>query len=109
MFSHITIGTSKLTRAMAFYDAVMAPLGWKRTRAFKIAASYAPEGYSGLNEPFWIVRRSDGEAASARNGVTVASDAATRPAVDKSHAAARAARSLRQVPRYQRARLTSRI
>lgn len=91
MFSHITVGTSKLTRAMKFYDAVLAPLGWKRTRTFKIAASYGPDGYSGVNEPFWIVRPFDGEAATAGNGAMVAFEAATRSAVDKSYAAALAA------------------
>ena len=47
MYSHITVGASKLTRAMRFYDAALAPLGLKRTRTFKIAASYAPKGFSG--------------------------------------------------------------
>ena len=30
MFSHLTIGTNDLARAMAFYDAVLAPLGIER-------------------------------------------------------------------------------
>ena len=30
MFSHMTIGTSDLPRAKAFYDAVLAPLGIER-------------------------------------------------------------------------------
>jgi catechol 2,3-dioxygenase-like lactoylglutathione lyase family enzyme len=88
MYSHITVGTSSLRRAMAFYDAVLAPLGLKRTRTFKIAASYAPPEFSGVNEPFWVVRPYDGKEASAGNGVTVAFDAATRGAVDAFHAAA---------------------
>ncbi len=91
MFSHITVGTSKLTRAMKFYDAALAPLGLKRTRTFKIAASYGAEGCAGVNEPFRIVRPLDGEAATAGNGVTVAFEAATRSAVDKFYAAALAA------------------
>jgi len=91
MFSHVTVGTSRLTRAMKFYDAALAPLGLKRTRTFKIAASYAPDGYSGVNEPFWIVRPYDGEAASPGNGAMVAFEAATRGAVDAFYAAALAA------------------
>ena len=39
-------GRFELTRAMRFYDAALAPLGMKRTRTFKIAASYAPEDFS---------------------------------------------------------------
>ena len=31
MFSHLTIGTHGLARAIAFYDAVLAPLGIERT------------------------------------------------------------------------------
>ena len=88
MYSHITVGTSNLRRAMAFYDATLAPLGLTRKRTFKIAASYAPPDFSGVNEPFWVLRPYDGEAASAGNGVTVAFDAATRAAVDAFHAAA---------------------
>jgi catechol 2,3-dioxygenase-like lactoylglutathione lyase family enzyme len=30
MFSHVTIGTNNFERAMAFYDAVPAPLGIER-------------------------------------------------------------------------------
>ena len=30
MFSHMTIGTSNLPRAIAFYDAVLAPPGIER-------------------------------------------------------------------------------
>jgi catechol 2,3-dioxygenase-like lactoylglutathione lyase family enzyme len=91
MYSHITVGTSKLTRAMRFYDAALAPLGMKRTRTFKFAASYAPPDFSGVNEPFWVVRPLDRKAATPGNGVTVAFDAQTRAAVDAFHAAALAA------------------
>src|ERR1041385_2255759 len=91
MYSHITVGTSKLTRAMRFYDAALAPLGLKRTRTFKIAASYALPDYSGVNEPFWVVRPYDQKEATAGNGVTVAFDAPTRAAGDAFHAAALAA------------------
>jgi catechol 2,3-dioxygenase-like lactoylglutathione lyase family enzyme len=88
MYSHITVGASKLTRAMKFYDAALEPLGLKRTRTFKIAASYAPLDFSGVNEPFWIVKPYDGGDASAGNGVTVAFDAPNRAVVDAFHQAA---------------------
>ena len=91
MFSHVTVGTSKLTRALRFYDAALAPLGITRTNTYKVAASYAPEGYQGTNHPFWVVRPLDGQAASAGNGVTVAFDAASRAAVDAFYQAALAA------------------
>jgi catechol 2,3-dioxygenase-like lactoylglutathione lyase family enzyme len=91
MYSHITVGTSSLRRAMRFYDVVLAPLGMKRTRTFKFAASYAPPDFSGVNEPFWVVRPHDEKEATPGNGVTVAFDAPTRTAVDSFHAAALAA------------------
>ena len=91
MYSHVTVGTSKFTRAMRFYDAALAPLGLKRTRTFKIAASYAPENFSGVNEPLWVVRPLNGAAATPGNGVTVAFEAPTRAAVDAFHAVALAA------------------
>jgi catechol 2,3-dioxygenase-like lactoylglutathione lyase family enzyme len=91
MYSHITLGTTNLRRAMRFYDAALAPLGLTRKRTFRIAVSYAPGDFSGVNEPFWVVRPYDGAQASAGNGVTVAFDAATRGAVDAFHSAALAA------------------
>jgi catechol 2,3-dioxygenase-like lactoylglutathione lyase family enzyme len=91
MYSHITVGTSSLRRAMRFYDAALAPLGMKRTRTFKIAASYAPPDFSGVNEPFWVVRPNDENEATPGNGVTVAFDAPTRAVVHAFHAAALAA------------------
>jgi catechol 2,3-dioxygenase-like lactoylglutathione lyase family enzyme len=91
MYSHITVGTSQMNRAMRFYDAVLAPLGMKRRRTFKVAISYADEDFSGVNEPFWVVRPLDKRDASPGNGVTVAFEAETRAAVDAFHAAALAA------------------
>src|ERR1044072_1075992 len=88
MSSHITVGASKLTRAMRFYDAALAPLGLKRRRTFRIAASYAPPDFSGVNEPFWVVRPLDQKEASPGNGVTVAFDAPSRAVVDGFHTAA---------------------
>ena len=91
MFSHITVGTSQMMRAMRFYDAVLAPLGMKRRRTFKIAISYAPDDFSGVNEPFWVVRPLDKKEAAPGNGVTVAFEVPSRAAVDAFHAAALAA------------------
>ena len=81
MYSHITVGTSQMNRAMRFYDAVLAPLGMKRRRTFKIAISYAPPDFAGVNEPFWVVRPYNKQDATPGNGVTVAFEAPTRAAV----------------------------
>jgi catechol 2,3-dioxygenase-like lactoylglutathione lyase family enzyme len=91
MYSHITIGAANIPRAARFYDEVLKPLGLTRRKTFKAAAAYAPEGFDGVNEPFWILRPIDKAAPSPGNGVTVAFAAGSRAAVDAFHAAALAA------------------
>src|SRR3954470_502239 len=98
MYSHVTLGTSQMDRAMRFYDAVLAPLGMQRKRTFKIAISYAPPDFTGVNEPFWVVRPYDKNNATPGNGVTVAFEAPTRAAVDSFHAAALAAGAVDEGP-----------
>lgn len=77
-----------MNRAMRFYDSVLAPLGLKRKRTFKVAISYAPENFSGINEPFWVLRPYDRKDATPGNGAMVAFEATSRAAVDAFHAAA---------------------
>ncbi|MEI7805816.1 MAG: VOC family protein [Hyphomicrobiales bacterium] len=91
MYSHITIGTADIVRAARFYDSVLKPLGMVRRKAFKIAVSYAPENFTGINEPFWVLRPYDRKAPSPGNGPMVAFEAKSREAVDAFHAAALAA------------------
>lgn len=91
MFSHVTLGTDNLNRAMRFYDAVLAPLGFTRHRTAKIAIGYAPPDFAGVNAPFWVLRPYDKKAAAPGNGPMVAFEAKTRAAVDAFHAAALAA------------------
>ena len=88
VFSHLTVGSADMTRAMAFYDAALAPLGLERVKTFKAAIGYAPKGFSGINAPFWVLRPYDRKAASAGNGVTIAFTTPSRQAVDAFHAAA---------------------
>ena len=91
MYSHVTVGTSQMNRAMRFYDAVLAPLGLKRHKTFKIAIAYAPPDFSGINAPFWVLRPHDKKDATPGNGAMVAFEAQTRAAVDAFYAAALAA------------------
>lgn len=91
MFSHVTVGTSDMDRAMRFYDAALAPLGLARKRTYRGAIGYAPSDFEGVNEPFWVLLPLDRGPASAGNGVTVAFAACGRAAVDAFHAAALAA------------------
>jgi catechol 2,3-dioxygenase-like lactoylglutathione lyase family enzyme len=83
MLDHVTIGVSDITRAIAFYDLALAPLGI--TRLYAEGEAFA--GY-GIGEKafFWIGLKPD-----QKTGVHIAFAAANRAVVDAFHAAAMAA------------------
>lgn len=86
MFDHISLGVSDLERATAFYDAVLAPLGYSRKCSLPRASLYGPPGTL-PEEPFGIVL--GGAAAHAPgSGFHLAFSAPSREAVDRFHAAA---------------------
>jgi len=88
MFSHVTVGTADFGRALAFYDALLPPLGYRR---FLTEAGIGLAGYGRDPEAtpqFYVTRPLDGRAATAGNGVTVAFEVAERSSVDRFHAAA---------------------
>jgi catechol 2,3-dioxygenase-like lactoylglutathione lyase family enzyme len=87
MIAYATIGTNDLDRARGFYDAVMAPLGGKRTMAFERMQFYGGVGQSMLA----ICKPYDEKPASAGNGSMFGLPAASREAADATHAAALAA------------------
>jgi catechol 2,3-dioxygenase-like lactoylglutathione lyase family enzyme len=88
MFSYVSLGSTDLDRAIAFYDAVLAPLGHQRI------ADYDPDRRSaawGLDDPgphLWVTLPFDGKPASVGNGTMVSFLADSRAAVDAFHAAA---------------------
>jgi len=88
MFSYVSLGTRDITRSVAFYDAVLAPLGHSRIKG------YDPDGTSaawGLDDPgphLWVTEPFDGQPASVGNGTMVSFLAKSRAVVDASHAAA---------------------
>jgi catechol 2,3-dioxygenase-like lactoylglutathione lyase family enzyme len=88
MFSYMVLGTNDLARAVAFYDAALAPLGHARI------AEYDPDGRSaawGIDDPgphLWVTLPFDGQPASVGNGVMVSFLAGSRRAVDAFHTAA---------------------
>ncbi|MGH7865022.1 MAG: VOC family protein [Candidatus Binataceae bacterium] len=101
MFSHVTIGTDDLTRAIAFYDAVLAPLGIERV-ASKYAHSAAWQR-PGEAAKLWVGRPFNGLPASWGNGCMAAFTAPSRVAVDAAYAAAIAAGGLDEGPPGTRA------
>lgn len=77
MVHHVSLGTTDLERARAFYDPVMQELGLRRTLQVDEAIGYgAGITVFSLNLP------ADGAAASPGNGVHVAFEVEKRAAVD---------------------------
>src|SRR5262245_38497581 len=65
MIGYTTIGTNDLERARAFYDAVLAPLGGRRTLNYERSTYYGNPSRGamlGVTLPF------DGQAATSGNG-----------------------------------------
>ncbi len=85
MIHHVSLGVTDLERAAAFYDAVLTPLGYRRTlEVAGLAIAYGEE----LPE-FWIGGPLDrSRPATAGNGTHIAFAAPSPEAVDRFHAAA---------------------
>ncbi len=71
MIGYVTLGTSDLGRAAAFYDAIAAELETPRMMEFDTFIAWGKPGAAGigLTKPF------DGNPASVGNGVMVALEA----------------------------------
>mgnify|MGYP001384106436 CR=1 FL=1 len=86
MLAYATLGTRDLARAAAFYDAVLAEIGAKRSMEepdYFIAWDRGDGGAGlGITYPF------DKQAATVGNGVMVALGANSREEVDRVHAKA---------------------
>ncbi|MBN8472426.1 VOC family protein [Corallococcus exiguus] len=83
ILSHVSIGTNDFARAVAFYDAVLTPLGCRRVLDFPNAVAYGrqfPE--------FWVQTPIDGKPATVGNGTHFCFLAPSKQAVDAFHQAA---------------------
>jgi len=89
IFTHVTVGTNDLEKARAFYDNVLATLGYKRFTDLGDNGSIWGEDAPS----FFVLKPANGEPATVGNGVTVSFVAPSRAAVDAFHAAAMAAGS----------------
>src|SRR5580704_17792926 len=83
MLHHLSFAVADLARSAAFYDAVLAPLGYVRVWADETAAGY---GMAGGGDKFAIKLRAAEEIAPS-SGFHVAFAAASRGAVAAFHAA----------------------
>ncbi|RZU02470.1 VOC family protein [Rivibacter subsaxonicus] len=94
MLSYVCIGTNDMARSVAFYDAVLAPLGFRRGTApgEEERTGWAGWGTSeakGAAElALWLCRPFNGLSATAGNGTMVALKAQSWAAVQAFHAAA---------------------
>ncbi len=86
MISHITVGSNDIARAKAFYERVMAPLGYVRIMEGDDYFAYGEA--EGAPARFWVVTPFDGRSAKRGNGWHCAFLAPSRAAVDAFHAAA---------------------
>jgi catechol 2,3-dioxygenase-like lactoylglutathione lyase family enzyme len=96
MIDHLSIGVRDLDRAMRFYDAVLAPLGYVRVlthpgdvdHPFR-SACYGPPGTDPIADPhlapFWLEERPD--PTDGGSGSHVCFGAPSRTAVEQFHAA----------------------
>jgi catechol 2,3-dioxygenase-like lactoylglutathione lyase family enzyme len=80
MLDHVGFQCSDLTASAAFYDAVLAPLGFSRLMDYDVAIGY------GMDKPdFWIGALNSGDGFRESH---IAFQAADRAAVDAFFAAA---------------------
>jgi catechol 2,3-dioxygenase-like lactoylglutathione lyase family enzyme len=86
MIGYVTIGANDLEKAKAYYDALLAELGGKRS-----FANDHMQGYSGHGGAMLAVcTPNDGKAATAGNGTMFALTAPDHATVDKAYAKAMA-------------------
>jgi catechol 2,3-dioxygenase-like lactoylglutathione lyase family enzyme len=94
MLSYVYFGTNNLDKAIAFYNAALAPLGMERCVTGdpewdRIAAGWGIYEDNGARElGFWIGKPFNHEPASVGNGSMVAFSARSWKAVDEFYAAA---------------------
>lgn len=85
MLDHLSLGVSNLRRSVAFYDAVLASLGYIRLWSDDTAAGYGLPGQT--DEPFAIKQETEGAVATPRR-LHIAFAASAREAVRQFHATA---------------------
>jgi len=86
MIDHLSIGVRDVPRAKRFYDAALAPLGYKC-----LSAGEGSLGYGDASVALWIGAAERPVPPDAKSGLHVCFAAPTRQSVDAFHAAALAA------------------
>lgn len=86
IMSHVSIGTSDMASAVAFYDAVLSVLGCEKLFEYPFAVAYGKQF-----PEFWVQKPIDGQPASVGNGTHFCFIAESKAAVHAFHEAALAA------------------
>ena len=86
MIDHLSLGVTDLARAISFYDAAFAPLGYARRVSTAREAAYGPEGAP----TFWLYPAEPGQSVVGA-GTHIAIAGPDRMSVEAAHAAAIAA------------------
>jgi catechol 2,3-dioxygenase-like lactoylglutathione lyase family enzyme len=81
MHPYVTLGTNDPAKSHAFYDAVLANIGWSAHAEFGGWKGYSASG-KGEGFTFWTCPPFNGEAASVGNGTMLAFPAKSRAEVD---------------------------
>ena len=87
MIGYVTVGTNDLPRAAAFYDALLAELGAKRTMEFDRGMAW---GTSMTAPGFGVLKPFDGQPAARGNGHMTAFVVDSKAKVDALYAKAMA-------------------
>lgn len=87
MIAHVSLGVRQLDRALRFYDAALATLGYQRHFTFPEGAGYGPDRH---HIHLWlnVYHRQDQRPHAPSSGAHLALNADTRLAVDAFHAVA---------------------
>lgn len=88
MIDHISIGVRDIARTQKFYDAVMKPLGFKRTSTDAASLGY---GSDGTMAAFWALKTDKPVPADAGSGLHICFAAPDQKSVDAFYKAAMAA------------------
>lgn len=83
MLDHISIGVADVARAKRFYDAALAPLGYRC-----LSEGAGSLGYGDTDAALWISATAHPVPPDDRSGLHVCFTAPSRAAVDAFHAAA---------------------
>jgi len=79
--NHASVGVVDFPKALAFYDAILAPLGGKQI----ILIEGMGVGYGGQFPEFWVQLPFNQKEASTGNGVHIALNAPSKEAVEAFH------------------------